>query len=303
MSTASERTEPIWLTIFRLLRWNKPEGRLILMIPALWAIFLAAEGNPPLPLVGVIVLGSLATSAGGCVINDLWDRDIDPQVERTRDRPLASRALSVKVGLVVALVAFLCACGLALYLNPLTFWLCVAAVPVILLYPGAKRVFPVPQLVLAIAWGFAVLISWSAVSCGTDAATTSCLGKTTWFLWGATVLWTLGFDTIYAMSDREDDRRIGVNSSALFFGRFVAHAVGIFFAGTALLLGFEGIALHLNLAFWVSLAIAIGLWFWQSYHLFQPDIPHTLYATFFKQNVWIGFLLLLGMILGSKPIL
>lgn len=216
MSTASEQTEPIWLTIVRLLRWNKPEGRLILMIPALWAVLLAAEGKPPLPLVGVIVLGSLATSAGGCVANDLWDRDIDPQVERTRDRPLASRALSVRVGFVVALVAFLCACGLALYLNPFTFWLCVAAVPVILLYPGAKRVFPVPQLVLAIAWGFAVLISWSAVSCGTDPAATACLGNDTWLLWGATVLWTLGFDTIYAMPDREDDRRIGINSSALF---------------------------------------------------------------------------------------
>jgi 4-hydroxybenzoate polyprenyltransferase len=87
--------EPTWLTIVRLLRWDKPAGRLILMIPALWAIFLAAKGIPPLPLVGVIILGTLATSGAGCVINDLWDRDIDPQVERTRNRPIASRALSI----------------------------------------------------------------------------------------------------------------------------------------------------------------------------------------------------------------
>lgn len=131
-------------------------------------------------------------------------------VERTRDRPLAARTLSIKVGIVVGLVALACAAVLAFYLNPLTFWLSAAAVPVILLYPGAKRVFPVPQLVLSIAWGFAVLISWSAV--------TQNISQPTWLLWGATVLWTLGFDTVYAMSDKEDDRRIGVNSSALFLG-------------------------------------------------------------------------------------
>src|SRR5919202_4481431 len=136
---------PTWLAIIRLLRWDKPAGRLILMIPALWAVFLAAHGMPPVALVGVIILGTLATSAAGCVINDLWDRDIDPQVERTRDRPLASRALSIQVGVVVALVAMACAGVLALYLNSYTFWLCVAAVPVIIFYPCAKRVFPIPQ--------------------------------------------------------------------------------------------------------------------------------------------------------------
>ncbi|MFB8788709.1 MAG: UbiA family prenyltransferase [Potamolinea sp.] len=157
-------SQPLWLTIIKLLRWDKPAGRLILMIPALWAVFLAAAGKPPVALVGVIILGTLATSAGGCVVNDLWDRDIDPQVERTRDRPLGSRALSVHIGVVIALIAMGCAAVLAFYLNSFTFWLCVAAVPVIVFYPSAKRVFPVPQLVLSIAWGFAVLISWSAVT-------------------------------------------------------------------------------------------------------------------------------------------
>jgi 4-hydroxybenzoate polyprenyltransferase len=299
MSTAgSNQTEPLWFTIFRLLRWDKPEGRLILMIPALWAVFLAARGNPPLPLVGVIVLGTLATSAAGCVVNDLWDRNIDPQVERTRSRPLASRALTVRVGLVVALVAFACAWVLSLYLNPLTFWLCVAAVPVIILYPLAKRVFPVPQLVLAIAWGFGVLISWSAVSCNSTSTVTSCLGSATWLLWGATVLWTLGFDTIYAMSDREDDRRVGVKSSALFFGRYAPLAIGTFFTGTALILARLGWEMRLGIGFWLSLGIAILAWSWQVYRLNQKSIPHSTYARFFRQNVWIGFVLLAGMILG-----
>lgn len=261
------------------------------MIPALWALFLAASGKPPLPLVGTIILGSLATSAAGCVVNDLWDRNIDPEVERTRNRPLASRALSVKVGIVVAIVAMACAAVLAFYLNPFTFWLCVAAVPVILLYPGAKRVFPVPQLVLSIAWGFAVLISWSAI--------TQTLSLPTWLLWGATVLWTLGFDTIYAMSDREDDRRIGVNSSALFFGKYVVVAISTFFAGTVVLLTTLGIVIHLNWAFWVSLAIGTVGWIWQIFNLTKSELPNHIYGRMFRQNVWIGLILLVGMIIGN----
>lgn len=292
MLTGQERTsEPTLLAIIKLLRWDKPAGRLILMIPALWAVFLAARGTPPLPLVGVIVLGTLATSAAGCVFNDLWDRNIDPQVERTRTRPLASRALSVKVGFVVGLIALVCAWVLASYLNPLSFWLCVAAVPVIVLYPAAKRVFPVPQLVMAIAWGFAVLISWSAV--------TASLELSTWLLWGATVVWALGFDTIYAMSDREDDRRIGVNSSALFFGNYAPIAVMICFASTVLLLGWLGIVMQLNFAFWLTLLLATGGWIWQYIRLRDPQLPHPAYGEMFRQNVWIGFVLLAGAIAGT----
>lgn len=282
---------PSWLRIIRLLRWDKPAGRLILMVPALWAVFLAANGIPPVPLVGVIILGTLATSGAGCVINDLWDRDIDPQVERTRDRPLASRALSIQVGIIVTLVAMSCAGVLALYLNSYTFWLCVAAVPVIIFYPSAKRVFPIPQLVLSIAWGFAVLISWSAV--------TANLQPATWILWGATVLWTLGFDTVYAMSDREDDKRIGINSSAIFFGDYAAEAVGVFFVGTAGLLGWLGVVMQLHLGFWLGLGIAIALWAWQYTRLRQKDLPRSAYGEIFRQNVGIGFIILAGMIAGS----
>lgn len=283
-------SQPTWYTIIRLLRWDKPAGRLILMIPALWAVFLAARGTPPPLLVGVIIVGSLATSAAGCVVNDLWDRDIDPYVERTRDRPLASRALSVQVGLVVALIAFGCAWGLALYLNPLSFWLCVAAVPIIVLYPLAKRVFPVPQLVMAIAWGFAVLIGWSAV--------TAHLEPTTWMLWGATLLWALGFDTVYAMADREDDQRIGVHSSARFFGQYAAYAVGACFAGAALLFTWLGSSMGLHAPFWLALAISSCFWTWQSWQLQQRHLPPTTYGQVFRQNVGIGFLLLAGLIIG-----
>ncbi|MEM9215041.1 MAG: 4-hydroxybenzoate solanesyltransferase [Cyanobacteria bacterium P01_F01_bin.150] len=288
--------EPTWKTVIRLLRWNKPAGRLILMLPALWAIVLASHSVEPgrLPdvlLFGVIVFGSLATSAAGCVANDLWDRNIDPNVERTKNRPLASRALTVKTGIVVMLVAFLCAGGLALYLTRLSFGLCVAAIPFIVLYPLAKRFFPVPQLVLSLAWGFAVLISWTAV--------TASLDSVTWLLWGAVIMWTMGFDTVYAMSDRDDDIKVGVNSSALFFGKWAAEAVLAFFVATAVLLLKVGSLLQLNAWYVGSVGISMALWVWQYLQLRPSHPPAHIFGKVFGQNVWIGFILLAGMILGS----
>jgi 4-hydroxybenzoate polyprenyltransferase len=281
--------ESTWYKVIRLLRWDKPAGRLILMIPALWAVFLAARGTPPLPLIGVIILGTLATSGAGCVINDLWDKDLDPQVNRTKNRPLASRALSIKVGIVIFAIALSCAAVLALYLNPLSFYLCVGAVPVIVGYPLAKRVFPIPQLVLSIAWGFAVLISWTAVTAKIEPAT--------WLLWGATIAWTLGFDTVYAMSDREDDLRVGINSSAIFFGKYAPEAVGVFFLITAGLLAYLGIKLTLSSIYYLSLTVASIGWMWQYYRLRQPNLASNIYQETFVQNVWLGFILLVGMIL------
>ena len=287
----SNATEPTWQKIIRLLRWDKPAGRLILMIPALWAVFLAAQGTPPIVLVGVIILGTLATSATGCVINDLWDKDIDPQVDRTKNRPLASRALSIKVGIIIFAIALCCAAVLAFYLNTLSFWLCVAAVPFIICYPLAKRVFPIPQLVLSLCWGFAVLISWSAV--------TGNINLATWLLWGATIAWTLGFDTVYAMSDREDDLKIGINSSAIFFGKYAPEAVGLFFLVTAVLMAYLAVSLQLNLVFWLSLLAATLVWMWQYLRLRDLALPRPVYGQIFGQNVWIGFILLGGMIVGS----
>ncbi|NJO98021.1 MAG: 4-hydroxybenzoate solanesyltransferase [Pleurocapsa sp. CRU_1_2] len=288
--SSSQTSEPTWQKVIRLLRWDKPAGRLILMIPALWAVVLAAKGTPPLPLVGVIILGTLATSAAGCVVNDLWDKDIDPQVTRTKTRPLASRALSVQVGIVILFIAFACAAVLAFYLNRLSFLLCIAAVPLIIFYPLAKRVFPVPQLVLSLAWGFAVLISWTAVTAQIEAST--------WLLWGATVAWTLGFDTGYALSDREDDLKLKINSSAIFFGRYTPEAIGFFYAITSSLLALIGFKLALNSAFWLSLALATAGWIWQYLTLRQPYIPRSVYGKVLGQNVWLGFILLAGMILG-----
>jgi 4-hydroxybenzoate polyprenyltransferase len=178
------------------------------------------------------------------------------------------------------------------FLNGLSVLLCVAAVPVIALYPAAKRVFPVPQLVLAIAWGFAVLIPWSA------AINPPSLDLPAWLLWGAVVLWTLGFDTVYALADREDDRRVGIHSSALFFGDLAPQAIGAFYAGTALLLAYTALALELNIGFWLTLFGAIGLWVRQYLRLSDRQLSRAAYGKMFAENVTIGFVLLAGMLVG-----
>jgi 4-hydroxybenzoate polyprenyltransferase len=289
--TSITESESTFSKVVRLLRWHKPSGRLILMIPALWALALAARSQgqlPPLDLLVVIIVGSLATSAAGCVVNDLWDRDIDIQVERTKTRPLAAKSLSIKVGIVVLAIATLCAFGLATYLNPLSFGLCFAAVPVIAIYPACKRVFPVPQLVLAIAWGFAVLIPWSALR--------GALDWHTWALWGATVAWTMGFDTVYAMSDRADDLRVGIKSSAIFFGDYVVGAIATFFAITTGLLLWLGWDMQLGYGYLISGAIALSVWLWQCMQLWQPEPPTSIYQRIFGQNVLIGFIVLAGML-------
>lgn len=286
-------TLPLGLRIIYLLRWHKPAGRLILMLPALWSLVLACyqQGiSPPLDLTLVIIAGSLATSAMGCVINDLWDRDIDAQVERTKNRPLASKSLSIAVGVVVLAVSALCAWGLSTYLHPLSFSLCLLAVPVIVIYPLCKRFFALPQLVLSLAWGFAVLIPWTAV--------TQTLNGNCWLLWGATLAWTMAFDTVYAMSDREDDRRLGINSSALFLGDYTPEAVLACYLLTAICLAVVGVRLQLAAPYFYALAGATIGWLSHWWRLRQEKEP-SLYPTLFNQNVSIGFVVLGGMVLAT----
>jgi len=289
--------ESTWQKVIRLLRWHKPAGRLILMLPALWSVVAASKSQqqlPPLQMIVVVILGSLATSAAGCVVNDLWDRDIDPQVARTKNRPLAERSLSIQVGIGVLIVATICAFLLSTYLTPLSFGLCFAAVPVIAVYPACKRFFAVPQLVLSIAWGFAVLIPWSAV--------TGNLDSYAWELWAAVIAWTMGFDTVYAMSDREDDLKVGVNSSALFFGKYVTFAIAIFLAIALSCLVWLGQDLQLGYAYYLACLTAALIWTWQCKQLTQTEISTDFYQQAFGQNVWIGFIVLVGMFASSLGI-
>ena len=150
-----------------LLRWDKPSGRLILLIPAGWSLLLQGQVPPSLPLLAAIVIGGLAVSGAGCVANDLWDRRIDPQVERTRQRPLASGQIGVPGAVLLLLFCLIAALAVVLWGLPeanktLCLQLAIAALPPVLLYPSAKRWFAYPQAVLALCWGFAVLIPWAA---------------------------------------------------------------------------------------------------------------------------------------------
>lgn len=289
-----------WRPWLELLRWQKPSGRLILLIPAGWSLWLTPMAPPPAPLVGWIVIGGLAVSGAGCIANDLWDRRIDPQVERTRGRPLAAGRVSVAEALALLVVCLLLALAVVLWGLPaasrgLCLLLAVAALPPVLLYPSAKRWFPFPQLVLAFCWGFAVLIPWAAAS-GSLAG-----GWPLALTWLATILWTFGFDTVYAMADREDDRRIGVRSSALSLGRRAPLVVTLCYAACAVALGLAAGLQGLAPVGWVLGLIAAGGMVHQGLALRRPGLGPAAYGRHFGQQVRLGGLLLLALVLGRLP--
>lgn len=291
--------------LLELLRWHKPSGRLILLIPAGWALWLNPAAPPSAPLLGWIVLGGLAVSGAGCIANDLWDRRIDPLVERTRQRPLATGAVSLPLAVALLLLCLLAALAVLVALpasnRSLCLALALATLPPVLLYPSAKRWFGYPQLVLALCWGFAVLIPWAAAN-GSLSGPAPADGWTLLLTWLATLLWTFGFDTVYAMSDREDDRRVGVRSSALSLGDRAPLVVGACYAATAVALAaaatLQGLALRPGFAVLWSLA-AYGMQV-QAIQLRRPDLPRSAFARHFSHQVLLGALLLLALIVGRS---
>lgn len=285
-----------WL---ELLRWHKPSGRLILLIPAGWALWLNPAAPPPPVLVGWIVLGALAVSGAGCIANDLWDRRIDRLVERTRERPLAAGRVGV-AGAVVLLVGCLLAALLVVMALPATsrtlcLVLAVAALPPILLYPSAKRWFPLPQLVLALCWGFAVLIPWAAASGSLDG------GWTLLLTWLAAVVWSFGFDTVYAMSDREDDRTLGVRSSALTLGERAPLVVALCYGTAAAALA--GAAVLASVAFpefWLVWAVGAAGMLREAALLGREALPRSAYGLHFARQVQLGSLFLLALVVARS---
>jgi 4-hydroxybenzoate polyprenyltransferase len=286
-----------WL---ELVRWHKPSGRLILLIPAGWSLWLNPAAPPPAPLVGWIVLGGLAVSAAGCIANDLWDRRIDPQVERTRTRPLADGRVGVTEAVALLVLALLAALAVVVWGLPeasrgLCLQLALAALPPVLLYPSAKRWFGYPQLVLALCWGFAVLIPWAAAAGGLSGAAG---GAPLLFTWLATLSWTFGFDTVYAMSDRDDDRAIGVRSSALSLGERAPLVVTLCYAATALLLALAAAGRGLAPFGWLLGAIAAGGMLREGWRLRRSELPRSAYGRHFQAQVQLGALLLLALVVG-----
>jgi 4-hydroxybenzoate polyprenyltransferase len=258
---------------------------------------LEGQAPPSLHLLAAIVIGGLAVSGAGCVANDLWDRRIDPQVERTRQRPLASGQIGVPGAVVLLLFCLIAALAVVLWGLPeanrtLCLQLAIAALPPVLLYPSAKRWFAYPQAVLALCWGFAVLIPWAASRGSLQG------GWPLLCLWLATLLWTFGFDTVYAMSDREDDRLVGVRSSALSLGEQAPLAVALCYASAGVLLAIASALQGVQPVFWLIWLVVVLGQLKEALALRQPQLPRSAYGRHFKHQVLLGALLLLGLAIG-----
>ena len=292
--TLSSRLTSPWVA---LLRWNKPSGRLILLIPAGWSLWLNPAGPPSLHLILQILIGGLSVSAAGCVANDLWDQRIDREVARTSQRPLArgdlNRAQAFTLLTVLLTLSLLVVISLPADVRRLCLQLAVLALPPILFYPSAKRWFPFPQAILALCWGFAVLIPWAAAT-----------GSLTFSLplvatWGATLCWTFSFDTVYAMADRADDAKLRLRSSALTLGDSAVRVVRVGYGLTAAGLAMAAAATQAGVIFWIAWGVAcIG--FWRStlpLKAEQQQAP-SVYANHFARQVQLGSLLLAGVILS-----
>jgi len=285
------RAEPIPLNlsaIWTLLRVKNQYGTLLVLIPALWSLFIASEGRPDPVILFIVILGAFFMRSAGCAINDIADRNFDPHVKRTKERPLAAGKLTPARAFIIFLLAVLAAALLTLYLNPLAVVLSVVCLFLVILYPFTKRFISFPQLFLGIAFGWGAVIVWAAVR--DEVALTACL------IFFATVTWAVAYDTVYAMMDIDDDRRIGIKSTAIFFGRFVRPAVATLFVSTIATLISIGLASGLGAVYFASLAVCGFIFLRQVYHT-EAGMKKDVAFSCFKSNVAAGCIVLAGIAL------
>jgi len=275
----------------KLMRLDKPIGTLLLLWPTLWALWLAAGGVPPWRVLLVFVVGTLLMRSAGCVINDYADRDFDPYVARTRDRPLAARRVSTAEALVLSAVLALIALCLVLMLNRLTVALAGVAAFLAASYPFTKRFFVLPQAYLGVAFGFGIPMAYAALLGEVPAVA--------WALLGANVLWTIAYDTEYAMVDRADDRKLGIRTAAILFDRFDVAAVMLFQAAFLIALCAIGLILRLAWPYWLGLAAAAGPIAHQ-YTLIRGREPARCFRAFLSNN-WVGAAVFAGIALALLP--
>lgn len=262
----------------RLTRLDKPIGTLLLLWPTLWALWLAARGVPDTRLLVVFILGTLVMRSAGCIINDYADRDFDPHVARTRNRPLATREVSVREALALAAILVIIAFALVLQLNWLTIALSFPALAIAASYPFTKRFFWLPQAYLGIAFGFGIPMAYAA-QLGTLTLETAVLLL-------ANIFWTIAYDTEYAMVDRADDLKLGIRTSAILFGRLDVAAVmacyGAFFA-IMIALGWH---LRASWPYYAGLMVAAALAA-HHYLLIRNRDPAACFRAF-RYNNWLG---------------
>ena len=284
-------------SFFELLRWDKPTGRLILLIPAGWSLYLTPGSNPNIDLLLKIILGGLLVSGLGCVANDIWDKKIDQKVIRTQNRPLAANKLGLKTAYLILLFLILCSFFLTLSLPEkgriLSIALAFLALPIILIYPSSKRLFKYPQLILSICWGFAVLIPWAANEGNLKSLVLLCC-------WLATIFWTFGFDTVYALADKKYDLEIGINSSAVNLKNNTKITIQICYFLTSAFLAICGFLNQLNFIFWAILLITAFFMQKDILKVF-PENKQSIknIGNHFKNQSIYGGVILLGIIIAS----
>ena len=282
---------------FELLRWNKPSGRLILLIPAGWSLWLTPSAPPSRSILGLIILGGLFISGAGCIANDIWDRQFDKQVTRTKERPLANGKVTLKSAWILLISLLFLSLYIVLSLPTDSRNLCLQlaslALPLILLYPTAKRWFKFPQLILSICWGFSVLIPWAA----SESSLTG--GITLLSCWLATIFWTFGFDTVYAMADEVDDKAIGLKSSAISLGRESIKIVSFCYFLSSFLLAIAAFKANLGFTYWPFWLISTLGMQREVFLLSSRSKGIKTSSLHFINQVRIGSLLLLGMILSK----
>ena len=269
-----ERLGQYW----KLVRGDRPIGTLLLLWPTWWALWLASGGVPPLWTLFVFTAGVWLTRSAGCVINDYADRWLDPHVERTRDRPLATGAVSGREALAVFAVLMGVAFALVLTLDRLTVWLSIAGLFLASTYPYLKRHTYLPQVYLGMAFGWGIPMAFAAVQ-GTVPALA-------WLLYCANILWATAYDTWYAMVDREDDLRVGAKSTAILFGDLDLVAQGILYALALLALALVGKQAQLGMPYWTALGISMVLVAWQFWIARRRERGACFRA--FLHNNWVG---------------
>ena len=271
----------------QLMRLDRPIGIALLLWPTLWALWVASRGRPSLALLAIFVTGTLLMRSAGCVVNDFFDRNIDPYVRRTRWRPLAARRLSPWEALGLAAALALLALLLALQLDAAAVRLAWIGAAIAVTYPLFKRFFPIPQLYLGVAFGWGVPMAF--------AAELGAVPRAGWLMLVAAVLWAGVYDTWYAMMDRADDARLGVKSSALLFGDLDLLMIGVMQLMMIAALALMGRALALSPIYFVSLAIGGGCFAWQQWIARGRDMAGCQRA--FLNNNYFGMVVLGGVIL------
>ncbi len=269
-----------------LIRFDKPIGVYLLLWPTLWALAIAGEGSPDLWVLGVFVVGVFLMRSAGCAINDYVDRDIDRHVARTKDRPLTSGRISEKEVLMVFAVLSLLAFLLVLSLNQFTIWLSIGGLLLAASYPFMKRLHYLPQVHLGAAFGWAVPMAF--------AAQTGSLPKVAWLLYVATLVWTVAYDTMYSMVDREDDLKIGIKSSAILFGEYDRAIIALFQALFILTLGLTGRELGFSALYFYALGLAVGCFIYEQF-LIVYRVPVKCFRAFLH-NHWVGAIVFFGII-------